>query len=81
MLKTVVRIRQGLWILKKNVNLSGGIQSLILMSCIVLYVAELVVFTLFKCLSDTNQSNGKASGIIDDTHQGSTAMIYKKSLK
>ena len=40
------------------------------MSCIVLYVAELVVFTLFKCLSDTNQSNGKASGIIDDTHQG-----------
>lgn len=51
------------------------------MSCIVLYVGELIVFTLFKCLSDTNQSNEKARGIKDDAHQGSTAMIFKKSLK
>lgn len=51
------------------------------MSCIVLYVGELIVFTLFKCLSDTNQSNEKASGIMDDAHQGSTAMMFKKFLK
>lgn len=51
------------------------------MSCIVLYVGELIVFTLFKCLSDTNQSKEKASGIMDDAHQGSTAMMFKKFLK